>query len=125
MKKLIRPLDIILIAVLLLGAVGFGVYTKNTTKSATAVIYIDGEIYRSIELSKVEKSYELTLPCSPEATLLVEKGCISFIQANCNDKLCVGTGKLRHRGDTAACLPAKAVVTIENGGEKEIDALVY
>lgn len=125
MKKLIRPLDIILIAVLLLGAAGFGIYTKNTTKSATAVIYVDGEIYQSIELDKVEKSYELDLPCSPEATLLVEKNCISFIKADCSDKLCVSTGKLRHRGDTAACLPAKAVVTIENGGEKEIDALVY
>ena len=125
MKKLIRPLDIILIAVLLLGAAGFGIYTKNTTNSATAVIYIDGEIYSSIELSKVEKSYEISLPCSPEATLLVEKNCISFIKADCNDKLCVGTGKLQHRGDTAACLPAKAVVTIENGGESEIDALVY
>lgn len=125
MKKLIRPLDIILIAVLLLGAAGFGIYTKNTTKSATAVIYVDGEIYQSIELDKVEKSYELDLPCSPKAKLLVEKGCISFIKADCSDKLCVSTGKLRHRGDTAACLPAKAVVTIENGGEKEIDALVY
>jgi hypothetical protein len=125
MKKLIRPLDIILIAVLLLGAAGFGIYTKNTTKSATAVIYVDGEVYQSIELDKVEKSYELDLPCSPKAKLLVEKGCISFIQADCKDKLCVSSGKLKHRGDTAACLPAKAVVTIENGGEKEIDALVY
>ena len=125
MKKLIRPLDIILIAVLLLGGIGFSLYTQKSTKSATAVIYIDGEIYQSIELDKVEKSYELDLPCSPQAKLLVEKGCISFIQADCKDKLCIGSGKLKHRGDTAACLPAKAVVTIENGGEKEIDALVY
>lgn len=125
MKKLIRPLDIILIAVLLLGAVGFHFYTKNTTSGATAVIYIDGEIFESIELDKVEESYELTLPCSPEATLYVEKGCISFKNATCPDKLCVSTGKLRHRGDTAACLPAEVVITIENGEESEIDALVY
>lgn len=125
MKKLIRPLDIILIALLLLGGIGFSLYTQKSTKSATAVIYIDGEIYQSIELNKVENSYELDLPCTPKAKLWVEKGCISFIQAECSDKLCVSSGKLKHRGDTAACLPAKAVVTIENGGEKEIDALVY
>ena len=100
-------------------------HTKHSTQSATAVIYIDGEIYQSIELEKVEESYELALPCSPKATLLVEKGSISFKQADCNDKLCVGSGKLKHRGDTAACLPAKAVVTIENRGESERDALVY
>ncbi len=125
MKKLIRPLDIILIAVLLLGGIGFSLYTQKSTKSATAVIYIDGDIYQSIALNKIEKSYELDLPCSPKAMLLVEKNCISFIHAECNDKLCVSSGKLRHRGDTAACLPAKTVVTIENGGESEIDVLVY
>lgn len=125
MKKLIRPLDIILIAVLLLGGIGFHLYTKHTTHGATAVIYIDGEIYESIELEKVEESYELTLPCSPEATLLVENGCVSFIKADCPDGLCVSTGKLRYKGDTAACLPAKTVVTIENTGESEIDVLVY
>lgn len=125
MKKLIRPLDIILIAVVLLGAVGFQLYTKNTTTGATAVIYIDGEVYKSIELEKVEESYELALPCSPFATLCVEKGGISFKNAECPDKLCVGTGKLTDRGDTAACLPAGVVITIENGEETEIDALVY
>ena len=125
MKKLIRPLDIVLIAVLLLGAVGFHLYTKSTTNGATAVIHIDGEVYETIELEKVEASYELSLPCSPHATLNVEKGCISFKNAECPDKLCVATGKLRHRGDTAACLPAGVVVTIENGEESEIDVLVY
>ncbi len=125
MKKLIRPLDIILIAVLLLGGIGFHLYSKHTTKGATAVIYIDGEIFQSIELEKVGESYELNLPCSPQATLLVENGCISFVKADCPDRLCVSTGKLRHRGDTAACLPAKTVVTIENTGESEIDVLVY
>ena len=55
MKKLIRPLDIILIAVLLASAIGFVIYTKNSTESATAVIYIDGEIYQCIELDKFEK----------------------------------------------------------------------
>lgn len=125
MKKLIRPLDIVLIAVLLLGGIGFHFYSKSTTSSATAVIHIDGEIFETIELEKVEEGYELALPCSPEATLYIEKGCVSFKEAHCPDKLCVSTGKLRHKGDTAACLPAGVVVTIENGEESEIDALVY
>lgn len=125
MKKLIRPLDIILIAVLLLGGIGYHLYSKHTTHGATAVVYIDGEIYQSIELEKVGEAYELALPCSPEAKLLVENGCISFKDADCDDKLCVSTGKLSHKGDTAACLPSKTVITIENGKESEIDALVY
>ncbi|MBQ8026928.1 MAG: NusG domain II-containing protein [Clostridia bacterium] len=125
MKKLIKPLDIILIVILLLGGTGVYFYTKNTTKSATAVIYIDGEVYKAVSLEQVETAYEISLPCSPAATLLVEKGSICFKAADCSDKVCINSGKLRHRGDTAACLPAKAVVTIENGEESEIDALVY
>ena len=46
MNKLLKPIDLILIAILLLGGIGFSVYTKHSTKSVTAVIYIDGEIYR-------------------------------------------------------------------------------
>lgn len=125
MNKLLKPIDLILIAVLLLGGIGFSVYTRHSTKSATAVIYIDGEIYWKAELESVDKPYELALPCSPEATLLIEKGAVSFIEADCADKVCVNTGKLTKRGDTAACLPAKVVVVIENGEENKIDALVY
>ncbi len=124
MNKLIKPLDLLLIALLLLGGTGFWFYAKHSTAHAAAVIYIDGEVYQSISLEKVEEPYELPLPCSPRATLLVEKGAVSFKEAECSDKVCVNTGKLTKRGDTAACLPAKVVVTIENG-EKQLDAMVY
>lgn len=125
MNKLLKPIDLILIAVLLIGGIGFWFYSERSTKSATAVIYIDGEIYQKLELEKVDKAYELELPCEPKATLLIEKGAISFCEADCSDKVCVNTGKLTKRGDTAACLPAGVVVTVENGKESEIDVIVY
>lgn len=125
MNKLIKPIDLILIAVLLLSGAGFWGYTKLTTKGATAVIYIGGEIYRKIELEKVDKPYELDLPCQPEATLYIENGAVCFHKAECSDKVCVNSGRLTKRGDTAACLPAGVVVTIENGAENEVDAIVY
>ncbi len=125
MNKLIKPIDLLLIAVLLLAGISAGIYLKKSTQSAVAVIYVDGDIYQSIELDKVSEPYTVDLPCSPEAALLVEKGCISFSNAACSDKICINSGKLTHRGDTAACLPAQVVVAIENGEESEIDALVY
>lgn len=125
MNKLLKPLDIALIAVLLLGFAGFWLYSQLTTESEIATVYINGEIYEKIELEKVDEAYELELPCSPAATLLVENGCIGFLEAECEDKVCINTGKLYVMGDTAACLPARVVVVIENGPESEIDALVY
>ncbi len=125
MNKLLKPIDLILIAVLLLGGAGFWFYTGHSTKSATAVIYIGGEIYQKIELEKLEKPYELELPCEPKATLLIENGTVCFYEADCSDKVCVNTGKLSKRGDTAVCLPAGVVVTVENGEESQVDVIVY
>ena len=125
MNKLIKPIDLILIAVLLIGGAGFWLYTKQSTESATAVIYIDGEIHQKVALENINEPYELELPCEPKATLLIENGAVSFHSADCSDKVCVNTGKLKKRGDTAACLPAGVVVTIENGAKNEIDAIVY
>ncbi len=124
MNKLIKPLDLLLIVLLLLGGTGAWLYAKQSTSGATAVIYINGEVFQSIELEKVAEAYEIELPCTPKATLFVEKGEISFKKAECKDKVCVNTGKLNKRSDTAACLPAKVVVTIKNG-EKQLDAMVY
>ena len=125
MSRLFKPLDLLLAAVLLLGAAGLWLLASHGTQGATAVIIIDGSEYERIELDRVENSYELVLPCSPEAVLLVEKGAVSFCRADCRDKICVSAGKLTKRGDIAACLPARVVVKIENGAKSEIDVLVY
>ncbi len=123
MNKLLKPLDFALIAAALLCVLGLFGYSRLSTHSATATIRIGGEIYTQIELDKVDEPYELELPCEPKAILLVENGAISFKEADCSDKICVNTGTLKSRGNTAACLPARVVVTIENG-EKELDAVV-
>lgn len=125
MNKLLKPVDILLIAILFIGFAGFWLYSQTTSKSEIATVYIDGEIYKKIELETVSEPYVVDLPCSPAATLLVENGRICFDKAECADKVCVNTGWLYSMGDTAACLPARVVVVIENGPESEIDALVY
>ena len=44
--------------------------------------------------------------------LQVEDGGIRFVDSPCPDHLCEGFGVLRRAGDWAACLPARASVTI-------------
>ncbi len=44
--------------------------------------------------------------------LVVEEGTIRFADSPCPDHLCEGFGRLSRAGDWAACLPAKASVTI-------------
>ena len=44
--------------------------------------------------------------------LEVADGAIRFVESPCADHLCEGFGWLHSEGDWAACLPAKALVTV-------------
>ena len=46
----------------------------------------------------------------------LQNGAIAFVESPCPDHLCEGFGWLSRAGDWAACLPAEASVTIEDGG---------
>ena len=47
--------------------------------------------------------------------LNVTDGEIAFVDSPCPDHLCEGFGRLKAPGDWAACLPAWASLSIENG----------
>lgn len=47
--------------------------------------------------------------------LRVENGTIAFVDSPCPDHLCEGFGRLKAVGDWAACLPAYAALSIEEG----------
>ena len=81
---------------------------------ATAVVWSNGEKFREIDLSSVEESFEIEVN---GCVLSVEKGKIAFVSSTCRDKLCKKSGHLSKNGDTAACVPNKVVVRIENGKE--------
>ena len=45
--------------------------------------------------------------------LRVEDGTIAFVDSPCPDHLCEGFGRLKAQGDWAACMPARASLTIQ------------
>ena len=45
--------------------------------------------------------------------LRVEDGTIAFVDSPCPDHTCEGFGRLSQQGDWAACLPARASLTVE------------
>lgn len=79
-----------------------------------AVITQNGQVIEQIDLDAVTKPREIILPGKYNEIIEVEKGRIRFKHADCPDKICVNTGWLEKAGDTAVCLPNRAVVTIEN-----------
>ena len=76
-----------------------------------ANIYCNGSLIKSINLSKVEESY--TIDVEGHNTVLVEKGQISMLKADCPDKLCVKQGKIKSADYPIVCLPNKIIIRIE------------
>lgn len=125
--RAITPLDIALIAVLT--AISFLMIVLlprigGDTGPLTARITCNGQLYMEIDLSAVKDPYEIELPTEPEATVSVAPGSIRFSQAACPDQICVQTGSLTRAGDTAACMPAGAAITLY-GGAAPYDAIAY
>jgi len=126
--KFLKKSDIILVAVLLIACVALLLpkYLGNKDTKLTAVIMRDGVVLESVDLSTVEEPYEYDLDCSPKAVITICHDCVYYSYAECHDKLCMNTGKLKNAGDTAACLPSKTLVVLEGTKDKNApDAITY
>lgn len=123
--KLIRKNDFILIAVVLaVCAVLFFAPKIFDSNKKIATVIVDGKEAYTIDLSNVEKQYTINIDSDPETEITVDKDTIWFSHAECNDKICIKSGKLKSNGQSAACLPSKVAISI-SGGKSENDMLTY
>lgn len=94
---------------------------KNNSQKLIATVTVDGKEVKRIVLSEAENEI-ISLDTSPAVTLEIKDSKIRFIDSLCPDGTCEKSGYLEKAGDTAACLPAKTVVSI-SGFDSEIDAV--
>lgn len=95
----------------------------NNNERVVAVIEKNGTVIKKIDLSSVTAPYTLKIDDSPyPVTLKIERGKISFINANCPDKLCQKTGAISRVHQSAICLPARVCIHIE-GDNNEFDSI--
>lgn len=116
-RRILKPADIFIISITVI----IGVLLLFVFKSGgdpVAVITVDGETVRRINLTYAQDEI-ITLNTSPQVTLQVKNSEIRFINATCPDKTCENSGFLGKIGDTAACVPAKTVVTVT--GDRRFD----
>ncbi len=124
---MLRKGDIVLVAVMIL-VVAAGYYIINLTRSsgdgAVAVIKLNNEVVKKIDLNSVAGTELVRLEGKYSNVIAVEKGRIRFQDADCPDRLCVNTGWISLRGETAVCLPNKAMIVIE-GEDTATDGIAY
>ena len=113
--KLFKRTDIIIILIVLLAAALIAIPKFLVSDKLTAEIYVDGD------LTEVEKNYTIS---ENGVEITVGNGEIYFSKAECKDKLCVKSGKLTSGGETAACLPARVVISVKSNKSKT-DIMTY
>lgn len=108
-RRLFRKRDIIILLILLIVSVIL-FFATSKDKGAYAEIWIDGKLYRSLDLNS---SFELSLDNG--VTLTGDGSGAWFEHSDCKDKVCINTGKLSISGQWAACLPNSTVLKIVKG----------
>lgn len=119
--KLFKRTDLIIILVVLLSAAAISIPRFLNSDKLTAEIYVDGKLTKSIDLTEVEKNYTIS---ENGVEITVGNGEIYFSKADCKDKLCIKSGKLTSGGETAACLPARVVISVKSNKNKT-DIMTY
>ena len=83
-----------------------------------AAIYLDGNLIRRIDLSKVSGREPFEISCEGGSnTILVESGRIRVLEADCPDQICVQSGWLNSETAPIVCLPHRLVIRLESSEE--------
>lgn len=96
----------------------------GNNKTLTAVISVGGEVIERIELDENTREQTISLDSSPASYVEIKNKKVRFVNSECKGHQCEHYGWLEKPGNTAVCLPAKAVVIIK-GEEPDIDVLAY
>lgn len=117
-KKRSTRYDILLISVLLCLSLIIGLVVFLTRREgAYVVIEINGKETAKYSLS-IDGEYSIN---GGTNILVVKDGEAYLTYADCPDKTCVKTGKIKHVGESIICLPNRVAITIKGNTEDGVD----
>lgn len=120
-SKLLKKGDILIILSLVtLSLVWFLITFISFSEKQQVRVYLDGEIFKTVELSAVTDEEIIALD-GCEIKITGEGAC--FLRSDCPDGFCVKRGMLTRSGDAMACVPKG--ITVEITGGKAVDGISY
>ena len=110
--------DLILIGALLAVSLAVVLITTLTRREGGYVeVEKNGELIATYSLS-VNGEYSLN---GGTNVLVIEGGVAYLKDANCPDKTCVKTGKIRYVNQSIICLPNEISITVRGGSDNGVD----
>lgn len=120
----------IIIAVILLAAVGFWLYNNhvaNNTGISNLVIEVNGTPYKKIPVSELNKEQliHIELANNKHIDIKATKNGTWVQDVVCPDKLCQKTGTINKVGQSIVCLPNKVVIYYEGKKNADVDNVSF
>lgn len=104
----------VLFVLIALVAGGFYLWYPADGVGQTAAIYVDGELYDTVDLAAVAVPYEFTVETEyGYNTVRVSPGAIEVAEADCSEQVCVNQGTITDSLIPITCLPHHMVIRIE------------
>lgn len=120
-SKLLKKGDILIIfSVLAVSVIWFLMTFLSFGEKQQVRVYLDGEIFKTVELSAVEGEEIIELD---GCEIRVTRDGACFLSSDCPDGLCVKRGMMTRSGDAMACVPRG--ITVEITGGKAVDGISY
>lgn len=100
-------------ALFMIGCGAFLLLKNSGSAGTTADIWLDGELYESIDLDAVTIPYDLTVESEHGYNVIhLEHGAISVIDSDCPDHICIDQGTITDSAIPIVCLPHRLVIEI-------------
>jgi hypothetical protein len=120
----------IIIAVILIAAVGFWIYNSfvsNNTSVSNLVIEVNGRAYKKIPVNQLKKEQliHIELENNKHIDIKANETGTWIEDVVCPDKLCQKTGIISKVGQNIVCLPNKVVIYYDGNAEPEVDHVSY
>ena len=97
-------------------------YNNEPSGGMRVVIYADGEIYMTAELTDETKQIEINGGRGINTVTIYPNG-VEVAYADCPSQDCVRAGKIKKAGQSICCLPHRVLIRLENNGTEDVDAV--
>lgn len=115
--------DIYIILIILAACLVMYLFSINKTSDTCnkVVVYVDGELYTSINL---DNDTELLVNSEYGSNLIVIENSEVFVKdSDCINNDCINMGRLRSPGRSIICLPNRLEICIEGSLEADYDEI--
>ncbi|HZJ83721.1 MAG TPA: NusG domain II-containing protein [Clostridia bacterium] len=126
MKAKVGDVLVYVFIVLAIGLSFLGLKTMGTPGNTTLlIIELDGSPLESIELGSDESHREIKIDTGDGGynTILISEGEAEMLDANCPDRLCVHSPRIKVSGQSIVCIPHRVVIRItgDTQGDNTVD----